>query len=29
MQTALDKSLNNANQNNISIEKLVDQINEY
>ena len=28
MQTALDKSLNNANQNNISIEKLVDQINE-
>ena len=28
MQTALDKSLNNANQNTISIEKLVDQINE-
>ena len=28
MQTALDKSLNNANQNNISIEKLGDQINE-
>lgn len=28
MQTALDKSLNNANLNNISIEKLVDQINE-
>ena len=28
MQTALDKSLNNDNQNNISIEKLVDQINE-
>ena len=28
MQTALDKCLNNANLNNISIEKLVDQINE-
>ena len=28
LQNSLDKSLNNANQNNISIEKLVDQINE-
>lgn len=28
LQGALDKSLTNANQNNISIEKLVDQINE-
>ena len=28
MQEALDKSLTNASQNNISIEKLVDQINE-
>ncbi len=28
IQSALDKSLTNANQNNISIEKLVDQINE-
>ncbi|MBO7141148.1 MAG: OmpA family protein [Prevotella sp.] len=28
MQKALDKSLSNASQNNISIEKLVDQINE-
>src|SRR5574344_2014261 len=28
MQNALDKSLNNASQNNISIDKLVDQINE-
>ena len=28
MQDALDKSLTNASQNNISIEKLVDQINE-
>ena len=28
MQRSLDKSLNNANQNNVSIEKLVDQINE-
>ncbi len=28
MQNSLDKSLNNASQNNISIEKLVDQINE-
>ena len=28
MQNSLDKSLTNANQNNISIEKLVDQINE-
>ena len=28
LQNALDKSLTNANQNNISIEKLVDQINE-
>ena len=28
LQSALDKSLTNANQNNISIEKLVDQINE-
>ena len=28
MQKALDKSLTNASQNNISIEKLVDQINE-
>ena len=28
LQDALDKSLTNANQNNISIEKLVDQINE-
>ena len=28
MQSALDKSLTNASQNNISIDKLVDQINE-
>lgn len=28
LQDALDKSLTNANQNNVSIEKLVDQINE-
>ena len=28
MQQSLDKSLTNASQNNISIEKLVDQINE-
>jgi chemotaxis protein MotB len=28
MQESLDKSLTNASQNNISIEKLVDQINE-
>lgn len=28
LQQSLDKSLTNANQNNISIEKLVDQINE-
>lgn len=28
LQSALDKSLTNANQNNVSIEKLVDQINE-
>jgi chemotaxis protein MotB len=28
LQSSLDKSLNNASQNNISIEKLVDQINE-
>jgi chemotaxis protein MotB len=28
LQGSLDKSLTNANQNNISIEKLVDQINE-
>ena len=28
LQESLDKSLTNANQNNISIEKLVDQINE-
>lgn len=28
IQSALDKSLNNASQNNISIDKLVDQINE-
>ena len=28
IQSALDKSLTNANQNNVSIEKLVDQINE-
>ena len=28
LQKSLDKSLSNANQNNISIEKLVDQINE-
>ena len=28
LQEALDKSLTNASQNNISIEKLVDQINE-
>ena len=28
LQVALDKSLTNASQNNISIEKLVDQINE-
>ena len=28
LQRSLDKSLNNASQNNISIEKLVDQINE-
>lgn len=28
LQQSLDKSLSNANQNNISIEKLVDQINE-
>ena len=28
LQRSLDKSLSNANQNNISIEKLVDQINE-
>ncbi len=28
LQSALDKSLNNTSQNNISIEKLVDQINE-
>ena len=27
LQKSLDKSLTNANQNNISIEKLVDQIN--
>ena len=29
LQESLDKSLSNASQNNISIEKLVDQINEY
>ncbi|MBQ7420502.1 MAG: OmpA family protein [Prevotella sp.] len=28
LQNALDKSLTNASQNNVSIEKLVDQINE-
>ncbi|MEE1091476.1 MAG: hypothetical protein UHZ01_00145, partial [Prevotella sp.] len=28
LQGALDKSLTNASQNNISIDKLVDQINE-
>ncbi len=28
MQTSLSQSLSNANQNNVSIEKLVDQINE-
>jgi chemotaxis protein MotB len=28
LQNALDKSLSNASQNNVSIEKLVDQINE-
>ena len=28
LQRSLDKSLTNASQNNISIEKLVDQINE-
>ena len=28
LQAALDKSLSNASQNNVSIEKLVDQINE-
>lgn len=28
VQSALDKSLTNASQNNVSIEKLVDQINE-
>lgn len=28
LQSSLDKSLNNASQNNVSIEKLVDQINE-
>lgn len=28
LQGSLDKSLNNASQNNVSIEKLVDQINE-
>ena len=28
MQRSLDKSLTNASQNNVSIEKLVDQINE-
>ena len=28
LQTSLDKSLNNANSNNINISKLVDQINE-
>ena len=28
LQKSLDKSLTNANQNNVSIEKLVDQINE-
>ena len=28
LQAALDKSLTNASQNNVSIEKLVDQINE-
>ena len=28
LQKSLDKSLMNANQNNVSIEKLVDQINE-
>ena len=28
LQRSLDKSLTNANQNNVSIEKLVDQINE-
>ena len=28
LQNSLDKSLTNASQNNISIEKLVDQINE-
>ena len=28
LQSSLDKSLTNASQNNISIEKLVDQINE-
>ena len=28
LQRSLDKSLNNASQNNISIEKLIDQINE-
>ena len=27
LQESLDKSLTNANQNNVSIEKLVDQIN--
>ena len=28
LQESLDKSLTNASQNNVSIEKLVDQINE-
>ena len=28
LQNSLDKSLTNANQNNVSIDKLVDQINE-
>ena len=28
LQSSLDKSLSNASQNNVSIEKLVDQINE-
>ena len=28
LQRSLDKSLTNASQNNVSIEKLVDQINE-
>ena len=28
LQSSLDKSLNNANSNNINISKLVDQINE-